>query len=90
MLRVIFQGAVQELDRPSSFFTQRTSSSKARYSLEVSQFMSTTETGKKVDSHASKLEMFAHVMGRFVPDAITASVILLVILTGMALGLGNR
>jgi short-chain fatty acids transporter len=37
----------------------------------------------------SKLEMFAQAMGRFVPDAITASVILLVLLTGMALALGN-
>lgn len=37
----------------------------------------------------SKLEVFAQVMGRFVPDAITASVILLVLLTGMAMALGN-
>ncbi|HKA20788.1 MAG TPA: TIGR00366 family protein [Blastocatellia bacterium] len=37
----------------------------------------------------SKLEIFAQVMGRFVPDAITASVILLVLLTGMAMALGN-
>jgi len=37
----------------------------------------------------SKLEIFARVMGRFVPDAITASVILLLILTVMAIALGN-
>jgi len=37
----------------------------------------------------SNLEIFAQVMGRFVPDAITASVILLLLLTGMALTLGN-
>ena len=37
----------------------------------------------------SRLEIFAQVMERFVPDAITASVILLVLLTGMALALGN-
>jgi len=45
--------------------------------------MSTTQTSEKADSRGSKLEMFAQVMGRFVPDAITASVILLLILTGM-------
>src|ERR1700741_3662887 len=37
----------------------------------------------------SKLEIFAKAMGRFVPDAITASVILLVLLSGMSLTLGN-
>jgi len=51
--------------------------------------MSTTQTSEKADSRGSKLEMFAQVMGRFVPDAITASVILLLILTGMALATGN-
>jgi short-chain fatty acids transporter len=51
--------------------------------------MSTTQTSEKADSRGSNLEMFAQVMGRFVPDAITASVILLLILTGMALAMGN-
>ena len=51
--------------------------------------MSTTLPGEKADARGSKLEMFAQVMGRFVPDAITASVILLLILTGMALAMGN-
>jgi short-chain fatty acids transporter len=35
------------------------------------------------------LDRFAQVMGRFVPDAITACVILLVLLFGVALALGN-
>src|SRR5688572_747735 len=38
---------------------------------------------------SSKLDLFARVMGRFVPDAITSSVILLLILAGMALAIGN-
>jgi short-chain fatty acids transporter len=62
---------------------------QARHFLEVIRFMSTTQVSEKADSRGSKLEMFAHVMGRFVPDAITASVILLLILTGMALAMGN-
>src|SRR5262245_8326176 len=41
------------------------------------------------DARPGLLEIFARVMGRFVPDAITASVILLLILTGMALAMGN-
>jgi len=57
--------------------------------LEVIRFMSTTQPSEKADARGSKLEMFAQVMGRFVPDAITASVILLLILTGMALAMGN-
>lgn len=44
----------------------------------------TEERGKR-----SKLELFAQVMGRFVPDAITASVILLLILAAMSLAMGN-
>jgi short-chain fatty acids transporter len=52
--------------------------------------MVTTRSGEeKVNTRTTKLEMFAHVMGRFVPDAITASVVLLLILTGMALAMGN-
>lgn len=51
--------------------------------------MSTTSVTEKADPRQSKLEMFAHVMGRFVPDAITASVILLLLLTGMAMAMGN-
>ena len=51
--------------------------------------MSTTSETEKADPRQSKLEMFAHVMGRFVPDAITASVILLLLLTGMAMAMGN-
>jgi len=35
------------------------------------------------------LERFAHVMGRFVHDAITACVMLLVLLFAVALALGN-
>jgi short-chain fatty acids transporter len=35
------------------------------------------------------LDRFAHVMGRFVPDAITACVMLLVLLFAVALALGN-
>lgn len=41
------------------------------------------------DVKPSVLEVFARVMGRFVPDAITASVILLLLLGGMALGMDN-
>ena len=51
--------------------------------------MSTTPVTEKADPSQSRLEMFAHVMGRFVPDAITASVILLLLLTGMSLVMGN-
>jgi short-chain fatty acids transporter len=51
--------------------------------------MSTIQPSEKADSRGSKLEMFAQVMGRFVPDAITASVFLLLILAGMALAMGN-
>lgn len=52
--------------------------------------MVTADTVKKtVNAKPSKLEFFAQVMGRFVPDAITASVLLLLILTGMALAMGN-
>src|SRR4026208_1426840 len=51
--------------------------------------MSTSEAKEKTDERVSKLEVFAHVMGRFVPDAITASVILMLILTTMALAMGN-
>src|SRR5215510_15436511 len=35
------------------------------------------------------LDRFAQVMGRFVPDAITACVMLLILLFGVALALGN-
>ena len=35
------------------------------------------------------LDRFAQVMGRFVPDAITASIIFMLLLAGMALALGN-
>ena len=45
-----------------------------------------------IEERAAKpgvLELFARVMGRFVPDAITASVILLLILACMALAMGN-
>jgi short-chain fatty acids transporter len=41
------------------------------------------------DGRTSKLDLFAQVMGRFVPDAISASVILLLILACMALAMGN-
>ena len=51
--------------------------------------LTTRSSEEKVNPRTSKLEMFAHMMGRFVPDAITASVILLLILTGMALAMGN-
>src|SRR5687768_6951918 len=34
-------------------------------------------------------DRFARVMGRLVPDAITAAIIFMVLLTGMALALGN-
>ncbi len=37
----------------------------------------------------SRLDRFARVMGRFVPDAITACVILLILLVAAALALGN-
>ncbi|MBS1807169.1 MAG: short-chain fatty acid transporter [Acidobacteria bacterium] len=37
----------------------------------------------------SWLDRFARIMGRFVPDAITASIIFMLILAGMALMLGN-
>ncbi len=47
------------------------------------------QAGEKADPRESKLEVFAQVMGRFVPDAITASVIMLLILGVMALALGN-
>lgn len=43
----------------------------------------------KEEARPGLLEIFARVMGRFVPDAITASVILLLILGGMALLMGN-
>jgi short-chain fatty acids transporter len=39
---------------------------------------------------AGWLDRFALVMGRFVPDAITAAIIFMVMLAGMALALGNR
>lgn len=61
----------------------------ARHFLEVIRFMSTTQPSEKAVSRESKLEMFAHVMGRFVPDAITASVVLLLVITAMALAMGN-
>jgi len=51
--------------------------------------MSTTVASKEEVSRSSKLEIFAKVMGRFVPDAISASVILMLILTVMSLALGN-
>lgn len=51
--------------------------------------MSTTSVTEEAESRTSKLEIFARVMGRFVPDAITASVILLLILTVMSLAMGN-
>jgi short-chain fatty acids transporter len=48
-----------------------------------------SEVDEKVDPRQSKLEMFAHVMGRFVPDAITAAVIFMLVLVGLSLALGN-
>jgi short-chain fatty acids transporter len=51
--------------------------------------VATTGTVQEVDAKPGLLEIFARVMGRFVPDAITASVILLLILAGMALAMGN-
>src|ERR1051325_8516512 len=51
--------------------------------------MSTTVRSKEEVSRTSKVEIFARIMGRLVPDAITASVILMLILTVMSLALGN-
>ena len=51
--------------------------------------MSMTQASEKASARTSKLEFFVQLMGRFVPDAITASVILLLILTVMALAMGN-
>lgn len=51
--------------------------------------MSTTVESKEEVFRSSKLEIFARIMGRFVPDAITASVILLLILTVMSIAMGN-
>ncbi|MFY9574798.1 MAG: TIGR00366 family protein, partial [Blastocatellia bacterium] len=51
--------------------------------------MAMTQSSQELDVRTSKLEFFARVMGRFVPDAITASVVLLLILAGMALAMGN-
>ena len=48
-----------------------------------------SEAAEKIDPSQSKLEMFAHVMGRFVPDAITAAVIFMLVLIGLSLALGN-
>ncbi|HJZ99650.1 MAG TPA: TIGR00366 family protein [Candidatus Solibacter sp.] len=41
------------------------------------------------ESHTSRLTRFSHWMAGLVPDAITASVILTLIISGLALGLGN-
>jgi short-chain fatty acids transporter len=51
--------------------------------------MSVTQQVEQVERPISKLEFFSRVMGRFVPDAITASVILLLLLAVLALSLGN-
>src|SRR5262245_6862886 len=51
--------------------------------------MATMGIIEKGDARPGLLEIFARLMGRFVPDAITASVILLLILTCMALAMGN-
>jgi short-chain fatty acids transporter len=48
-----------------------------------------TQSTQETTPRTSKLEVFARVMGRFVPDAITASVILLIILAVMAIAMGN-
>ena len=47
--------------------------------------MATAKTTADLDARPGILEIFARAMGRFVPDAITASVILLLILAGMAI-----
>jgi short-chain fatty acids transporter len=51
--------------------------------------MSTTQVTEPTEVRTSKLEMFAQVMGRFVPDAITAAVIFMLGLIVMALAIGN-
>src|SRR6185503_2861966 len=51
--------------------------------------MTPTKTTPDIDARPGILEIFARAMGRFVPDAITASVILMLILTSMALAMGN-
>src|SRR6185295_17945231 len=51
--------------------------------------MATTKTTTDSDARPGILEIFARAMGRFVPDAITASVILLLILAGMSVAMGN-
>ena len=50
--------------------------------------MSMTHTTEAA-TRASKLEIFAQVMGRFVPDALTAAVVLMLVLVGMSLSFGN-
>jgi len=51
--------------------------------------MTTSNQTQTASTQTSKLELFAKVMGRFVPDAISASVILLLILGGLSLAMGN-
>jgi short-chain fatty acids transporter len=51
--------------------------------------MAMTRQVNPTEIRVSKLEVFGQVMGRFVPDAITSSVILLLLLVGMALWMGN-
>jgi len=51
--------------------------------------MSMTHPPEDKGGRISKLDLFAQVMGRFVPDAISASVILLLIIAGMALAMRN-
>src|SRR5262245_49199703 len=51
--------------------------------------MSKAVTIEEPAQRTSRLEWFASIMGRFVPDAITASVIMLVALGGFALLMGN-
>jgi short-chain fatty acids transporter len=51
--------------------------------------VTTRSVEESTTTRPSKLEFFAQLMGRFVPDAITASVMLLVILAVMSLVMGN-
>jgi len=51
--------------------------------------VTTRSVEESTTTRPSKLEFFAQLMGRFVPDAITASVMLLIILAIMSLVMGN-
>lgn len=53
----------------------------------MAQMLESRETAPPTKE--SWLDRFARVMGRFVPDAITASIIFMLLLAGMALVLGN-